>query len=158
MKLVLLVGLAIVVAGCGSAPEAAATKTAPPVAAPVHVADHTSLFPLPGQVSTSVVPDHLLDMKEMPGGSVAEYEVKGKKYQEFIIDAETSQKAAFLMLDMKTELKKDPEYIAYMGGYFGLYGDRPLYCFAKLHYLAGVVGLSKDQADPLARNLAAQLH
>ncbi len=55
-----------------------------------------------------------------------------------------------MMLDMKAELKKDPEYISYMGGYFGMYGDKPLYCFSKLHYLAGVVGLPKDKADKIA--------
>jgi hypothetical protein len=63
-----------------------------------------------------------------------------------------------MMLDIKDQLKKDPEYIAYMGGYFGMYGDKPLYCFAKTHYLAGIVGLPKDKADPLAIGLAAQLH
>ena len=161
MKKALLpvVVLSMVLLACNSAPEADETKTAPPApVAPAHVPDHTSLFPLPGQSGTSIVPDHILDMKSMPGGSLAEYDVKGKKYRMFIIDAETAQKAAFLMLDMKTELKKDPEYIAYMGGYFGMYGDKPLYCFAKLHYLAGLVGLTKDKADPMMRSLAAQLH
>jgi hypothetical protein len=139
--------------GCTSAPEP------PPAApAPAHVPDHTSLFPDKGKVGTSVVPDHILDMKALPGGSLAEYDVKGQKYQEFIIDADSTQKAAFMMLDIKDQLKKDPEYIAYMGGYFGMYGDKPLYCFAKTHYLAGIVGLPKDKADPLAISLAAQLH
>jgi hypothetical protein len=96
-------------------------------------------------------------MKALPGGSLAEYNVKGKKYQMFIIDADSNQNAAFMMLDMKAALK-DPQYISWMGGYFGIYGDKPLYCFAKLHYLAGVVGLAEDKADPLARGLAAQLH
>jgi hypothetical protein len=32
-----------------------------------------------------------------------------------------------------------------------------LYCFAKGKYLAGVVGLDKDKADPIARQLAARL-
>ena len=79
------------------------------------------------------------------------------KYKLFIIEAASAQDAAFLLTDIKPTLK-DPEYIAYMGGYFGMYGDKPLYCFAKLHYLAGIVGLPKDKADPLAIGLAAQLH
>jgi hypothetical protein len=149
-----LIGLA----GCGSEPEPAAP--AKPVAAPEppRIPDHTSLFPDKGKVATRVVPDHILDMKKLPGGSVADYDLKGAKYQMFIVDADSNQNAAFLMLDMKDELQKGPEYIAYMGGYFGMYGDRPLYCFAKLHYLAGVVGLPKAKADPLMRDLAAQLH
>lgn len=160
-KLFLAAGavLAAGLAGCSSAPEPAAT-TAPPATAPAppRVPDHTSLFPDEGKVSTEVVPDHILDMKALPGGSLAEYAVKGKKYQMFIIDADSNQKAAFMMLDLKDELQKNPKYIPYMGGYFGMYGDKPLYCFAKLHYLAGIVGLPMAKADPLARDLAAQLH
>ncbi len=148
--------------GCGSSPEPAATNATPPATAPkpqpAPVADHTSIFPDAGKVATRVVPDHILDMKALPGGSVADYEVKGKKYQMFIVDADSIQNAAFMMLDMKAELNKDPEYIAYMGGYFGTYHDQPFYCFAKLHYLAGVVGLPKAKADPMMRDLAAQLH
>jgi hypothetical protein len=149
-----LIGLA----GCGSTPEPAAP--AKPVAAPApkEVPDHTSLFPDKGKVATRIVPDHILDMKKLPGGSVADYDVKGTKYQMFIVDADSNQNAAFMMLDMRDEMQSKPEYIAYMGGYFGSYGDKPFYCFAKLHYLAGVVGLPKAKADPLMRDLAAQLH
>jgi hypothetical protein len=118
---------------------------------------HTSLFPEAGKVSAVIVPDHMLDMKALPGGSLAEYDVKGKKYREFIIDTDSSQTAAFMMLDVKSQLK-DPQYISWMGGYFGMYGDKPVYCFSKLHYVAGVVGLVEDKADPIARTLAAQLH
>ena len=82
--------------------------------------------------------------------------MNGTKFQEFIIDTDSAQTAAFMMLDMKAEMK-DPQYLASMGGYAGTYEDKPLYCFAKLHYLAGVVGLPQAKADPLARTLAAQL-
>jgi hypothetical protein len=158
-KAVALALLSIALAACSSAPEPATTPPSaiPPPAIPAKVADHTHLFPDDGKVSATVVGDHILDMKAMPGGSLAEYEVKGKKYRMFIIDADSTQNAAFMMLDMKGEMKKDPEYIPYMGGYFGTYGDQPFYCFAKLHYLAGIEGLPKAQADPLARELAAQL-
>jgi hypothetical protein len=153
-----IAGSMLLLSGCGSAPEPAETKAPPVAPAPAKVPDHTSLFPKAGQTNMSVIPDHMLDMKKMPGGSFAEYyEVKGKKYQMFIIDAEEAQKAAFLLLDMKAELR-DPAYIAEMGGFFGMYGDKPLYCFAKLHYLAGVVGLPQAKADPMMRDLAAQLH
>jgi hypothetical protein len=144
---------------CSSTPEPPAT---PPAAAtpapPPEVADHTSLFPDEGKVATRIVPDHILDLKVLPGGSLADYEVKGKKYQMFIIDTDSAQKAAFMMLDVKAAMQKDPDYISYMGGYSGMYGDQPLYCFSKLHYVAGILGLPKAQADPLAIKLAAQLH
>jgi len=154
IPLIALLGLA----ACSSTPEPTASTTPPAAPEPARVPDHTSIFPDAGKVGTAVVPNHILDMKSMPGGSLADYDVKGKKYQMFIIDEDSTQKAAFTMLDMRAELQKNPEYISYMGGYFGMYGDKPLYCFAKLHYLAGIVGLPKDKADPIARSLAAQLH
>ena len=157
-KSVLYALISLALAGCSSSPEPAATTAAPPATASAPVPNHTSLFPVAGQVSTAVVPDHILGMKALPGGSIADYNVKSKKYQMFIVDGESTQKAAFMMLDMKAELQPNPDYISYMGGYFGTYGDKPFYCFAKLHYLAGIVGLTKDQADPLARTLAAQLN
>jgi hypothetical protein len=45
-----------------------------------------------------------------------------------------------------------------MGGYFGTDAGKPVYVFAKLKYLAGVVGLPEDLADPVARQLAARLY
>ena len=92
----------------------------------------------------------------MPGGSLGDYSAKGKKYQIFIVDAATNQKAAFLLLDLKDTLQA-PEYIAYMGGYAGSDGNRNIYAFAKKQYLAGVVGLPKADADPIAIELASQL-
>jgi hypothetical protein len=154
LAVLLLTGLA----GCSSAPEKKATmqivQVEPPREPPK---DHTSLFPDAGKVSTKLVPDHILDLKALPGGSWAEYDVKGKKYQEFIIDSDSAQTAAFMLPDIKAQLT-NPKYIPWMGGYFGLLGDKQVFCFAKLHYLAGVVGLPEDKADPLARTLAAQLN
>jgi len=45
-----------------------------------------------------------------------------------------------------------------MGGYFGTDAGGPVYVFAKAKYLAGVVGLAEDRADPIARQLAARLY
>jgi hypothetical protein len=155
----------LILSSCGSAPQGsgktgsdAAVPAVPAAAAPAPkpVADRTSALPKEGLQSSKVVPDHILDVPKMPGGSLGEYEVKGRKFQMFVIDADTNQGAAFLLLDMKAALK-DTEYLAHMGGYFGMKGDVPVYTFAKLHYLAGVVGLPKGTADPLARVLASRL-
>lgn len=154
LAVLLLFGLV----ACSSAPEPApAPAPAKAPAAPEAVKDHTSLFPDAEKVSTKVVPDHILDIKALPGGSWAEYDVKGKKYQEFIIDTDSTQTAAFMLLDVKAELA-NPQYIPWMGGYFGTLGDKQVYCFSKLHYVAGIVGLPENKADPLGRTLAAQLH
>jgi hypothetical protein len=137
---------------CSSPPSPAAkTEEAPPT-----VKDDTALLPLTGRKSAQVIPNHLLGINALPGGTLGDYEAHGKKYQVFIIEADSNQKAAFLDTDLRDALK-DPEYIAYMGGYFGEHNGTPIYGFAKLQYLAGVVGLPKDEADPIARQLAARL-
>jgi hypothetical protein len=152
LAVLLLAGLV----GCGSAPEQKATAKVTQIP-PEPPKDHTSLFPDAGKVSTKVVPDHILDLKALPGGSWAEYDVKGKKYQEFIIDTDSTQTAAFMLLDVKAQLA-NPQYISWMGGYFGMLGDKHVYVYSKTHYVAGIVGLPEDKADPLGRVLAAQLH
>ena len=155
MKITALLAV-LLLAGCSSRPEPAPAP-AKVAAAPEPPKDHTSLFPDEGKVSTKVVPDHILDLKALPGGSWAEYDVKGKKYQEFIIDTDSPQTASFMLLDVKAQLT-DPQYISWMGGYFGTLGDKQLYCYSKTHYVAGIVGLPEAKADPLGRILAAQLH
>ena len=156
-----LAATALLLSACSSehpaaAPEAAA-KPAPVVPAPPPVVDHTASLPSAGLVGSRVVPDHILDVAKLPGGNLGEYAVKGKKYQIFIVDAGTNQKAAFYLLDLKATMQK-PEYLAYMGGYAGSDGTRDLYIFAKKKFLAGVVGLPKAAADPVAIELAGHLN
>jgi hypothetical protein len=142
----------IALAGCSSAPEKKAEAPAPPP-----VKDNTAkLLPL-NRTSAKVVPDHLLGRTALPGGTIGEYDAAGLKYQLFIIETDSAQTAAILLLDLKATLK-DPAYIAYMGGYFGTDANGAVYVFAKAKYLAGVVGLSEDRADPIARQLAARLY
>jgi hypothetical protein len=136
-----------------TSPPAPAAKTAE---APPKVKDDTALLPLAGRTNAQVVPNHLLGIDALPGGTLGDYVVHGKKYQLFITEADSNQKAAFMDTDLRDALK-DPEYIAYMGGYFGQRGGTPIYGFARLQYLAGVVGLPKDEADPIARELASRL-
>jgi hypothetical protein len=51
-----------------------------------------------------------------------------------------------------------PNYIAYMGGYMGSDGQPDIHVLAKKQYRAGVVGLSRDTADPIAFDLASHLN
>lgn len=119
--------------------------------------DHTPSLIQEGLLASRVVPDHILDQPKLPGGSLGEYQKKGRKYQAFIIDADSNQAAALLLFSFKAELK-DPEYISYMGGYFGSDGKQPIYIFAKKQYVAGIAGLTMAEADPLARTMASRLH
>jgi len=149
--LVLTAALTVLI-GCGSAPQK--QTEAPP---PPPVKDDTALLLPLNRTSAKVVPNHLLGKSALPGGTIGDYDVDGLKYQLFIIETDTAQDAAILLLDLKATLK-DPAYIAYMGGYFGTDAGGPVYEFAKAKYLAGVVGLSEDRADPIARQLAARLY
>ncbi len=140
---------------CNSAPAPAPdTKAAAPPPAPVK--DDTALLLDAHRTAAQVVPDHILGIAAMPGGSIGDYDDHGKKYQVFIVEADSPDNAAFLLLDMKAAMT-NPAYLAQMGGYFGTRDGKGLYVFAKAKYLAGVVGLDKDAADPIAREQAAQL-
>lgn len=153
MRRVLLIAALWVVA-CSSPPAAEKKAAVPP---PPPVKDNTALLLSDHRTGVRTVPNHLLDMAAMPGGTIGDYEDHGKKYQLFIIESDTPDNAAFLLLDFKAALT-DPEYLAYIGGYFGADAGKPVYVFARLKYLAGVVGLDKAAADPIARELAARLH
>ena len=158
MRGVLLIAalIASLTVGCGSAPE---KKAAAPPGRPVKppVKDDTALLLPLNRTAARIVPDHLLGKTAMPGGTIGDYEEGGKKYQLFIIETASAQDAAILLLDLKVSLTQ-PAYIAYMGGYFGTDAGKPVYVFAKSNYLAGVVGLPEDLADPIARQLAARLY
>ncbi|MDP9171948.1 MAG: hypothetical protein M3N54_15125 [Acidobacteriota bacterium] len=142
----------VMLAGCSQAPNPAANTEA---VAPA-VKDSSAMLPLTGRTSASVVPNHLLGNPKLPGGTVGEYDTEGRKYQLFIIETASNQDAAMMLMDAKSGMR-DTQLIPWMGGYFGTDGKGPVYVFPKLRYLAGVVGLSKDEADPIARTLATRL-
>jgi hypothetical protein len=147
---------ALVLIGCGSStPEKTAAKAAE-APAPPPVVDDTAKLPEPHRTSAKVVPNNLLGIKALPGGTIGDYEEKGRKYQLFIIETPTPQDAAIHLLDIKAVLK-DPTYVASFGGYFGNDGTSDIFAFAKDKYLTGVVGLPQARADAIARQLAAQL-
>jgi hypothetical protein len=140
--------------GCGSASDKkAVVAEAPP---PPPVRDNRILLLAEHQKAAMLVQDHLLGKKVFPGGTLGQYDDDDKKYQLFIISTASPQDAAILLLDTKATMR-DAQYLAYMGGYFGTDAGKPFYVFADKQYLAGVVGLEEDLADPIARQLAARL-
>ncbi|HEY3827332.1 MAG TPA: hypothetical protein VGL82_22420 [Bryobacteraceae bacterium] len=153
MRRLALMAIGCILIGCSSPPE---KKAEAPPPAPSVKDDTALLLPL-NRTGAKVVPNHLLGKDALPGGTVGDYDANGLKYQLFVIETDTAQDAAILLLDLKAALK-DPAYIAYMGGYFGTDASGPIYVFAKAKYLAGVVGLAEDQADPIARQLAVRLY
>jgi hypothetical protein len=110
-------------------------------------------FPVTSRTAIKEVPNHLLNNSALPPGILADY----PGYQLFLIRSTDAQKAAFLLLDYK-KLLQSPKYLANMGGYFGLdAAQKPNYVFAKGPFLAGVIGLPQDQADPIARQFAGRI-
>jgi hypothetical protein len=140
----------------GPVPEKPASSTA--VTPPAHdpPRDVSTKFPLAGQTGMQLVPDHLLGKDFMPGGNLADYKTAAGVYQMFLLKMADSQKAAFLLLDWKSAMP-EAKYLAHMGGYYGTDQGRAIYVFAKGPYLAGLVGLSEEKADPEARRFAARL-
>lgn len=150
---------ALVLVGCGSAPEPAAEKKAevkPAEAKPKPVRDHTSVLPTEGQMSAKVSQENLLGMKSLPGGSIGDYKAKGKTYQMFLIEADNNEKAAMILFNAKAEMK-DPTFVASFGGYFGEFNGQKVFLFSKKYYVAGVVGLDQKDADAMGRILAGQI-
>ena len=154
MKLTLLVTLLLaLLSGCSNPP--AQSKAVEPQQA-VAPQDQSRHFPMTGQINMEIVPEHLLGKDFMPGGNLAEYRVGKSEYRQFLGKMPDAQTAAFLLLDWKKTLK-DAQYIANMGGYYGMDGDRPVYVFTKGVWVAGIVGLPQAKADVVARQFAARL-
>ena len=120
------------------------------------VRDQSRMLPPKGLKHSGIVMDRVAGIPKLPGGTVGDYVSGGKTYQIFIVDAETNQQAAFLLLDAKGVLQ-NPEYLSSFGGYFGQESGRPVFVFAKERYLTGIVGLPQAEADPIARTLASRL-
>jgi len=156
MRLLAATLAAILLGACSSpAPRKAAEKKAE-APAPPPVKDNSEKLLTANRVSAEVVQNHLLGISALPGGTIGDYRAKGQKYQLFVIETETPQDAAIMLLDLKNTLK-DPEYIASFGGYFGADSNGNLFVFAKGKFLAGVAGLPQAKADAIARELAAKL-
>jgi hypothetical protein len=157
-----LIGLAGALAaltGCSAPapqPEFKNRSDAPVRDRTVTVRDQSRMLPPKGLRHSGIVMDHVAGIPKLPGGTVGDYANGSRTYQIFIVDAETNQQAAFLLLDAKGVLQNS-EYLSSFGGYFGQESGRPVFVFAKERYLTGIVGLPQAEADPIARILASRL-
>ena len=151
-----LAGALAVLSSCGSPPPKEMAQNAP-AAAPVKPPDESRRFPLADQVSIRLVDDQVLGKDFLPGGNVAEYRRKARTYQQFLVRAKSPEAAALLLFDFKGHLR-DAKFLPHMGGYFGMDGAAPVYMFQKASFLAGFVGLTEKDAEPLARQFATRLN
>jgi hypothetical protein len=142
-------------AGCDSG-QKAVPVTAPlkPAVKPV---DLTRFFPLTNRGEVKLEEEHLLGKDYLPGGNIAHYKNGKQEYDLFLLKTSGNETAALLVFELKGKLK-DPKFIPQFGGYYGLDGEKKIFVFPKLAYLAGVIGLSEKDADGIARDFAARIH
>jgi hypothetical protein len=139
---------------CGSpAPEAAKAPEAAPLPPP---RNESYRFPKEELVSTSIAADHILGKDFLPPGNVAEYSRDGKTYTLFLIAALNEEKATMLAYDISTHLTGSA-FIADFGGYAGALDGEHWFIFPKRRAVAGIVGLSQEEAHELGRVFAAQM-
>jgi hypothetical protein len=135
---------------CGQTPAPEAAKAPEPLPPP---RDESHRFPKEGLVGTSIAADHVLGKDFLPPGNVAEYSRDGKTYHLFLIAMPTEEKAVFLDYDIKERLT-DAAFVADFGGFFGTLDGEPWFIFPKKSAVAGIVGLSQQEAHEAARVFA----
>lgn len=145
----------MVLAGCDSAPKSA--PAAEPAKKAAKPADLTRFFPMANRGDVKLEEEHLLGKDYLPGGNIAHYKNGKQEYDLFLLKTSGNEAAALLMFDFKGKLKA-PKLIPSFGGYWGMDGERKIFVFPKLAFVAGVVGLSEKDADPIARDFAARIH
>jgi len=141
----------LLLAACDSAPKP------PPVKQVTPPADLSRFFPLTNRGDVKLEPEHLLGKDYLPGGNIAHYKNGNQEYDLLLLKTKGNEDAALLVFEFKGKLK-DAKLIPHFGGYYGTDGGRKIFVFPKLAYLAGVVGLSEKDADPIAREFAARIH
>lgn len=147
--------LALLLAGCSSAPAPEVEKKAASPVAPKPT-DQTRRFPMAERGEVVVIEAQLLGKSFLPGGNLAKYKRAGKEYEMFLVRAATPTAAATMLLDYKNSLV-EPKFVAHFGGFFGDDAGTPTFLFSKGSWLAGVRGLNREDADAVARELAARL-
>ena len=154
-SLLLLTSVGLILSGCGTSEPTRPTANAQPPQT-FTTKDETSLFPPAGRVATQVYPDHMMNKQFLPGGTMAEYRGDRGEYRAFVVHLMDGKKASFLLDDYKKVLQ-NPDYSAEKATCFGTDNGQMTYVFVRGPYLAGIVGLPKDQAEAAAHQLADKL-
>lgn len=141
---------------CSSPPPKAPPKAEAPPPKPKPL-NESSFMPEKGRVSVEVVEDKMLGLPFAPGGTLAVYKSGAKQWRQFLLRTDSNQDAALMLLEFKKVLR-EPKYLPAFGGYFGTMPEgQPLFVFAKNAHIAGLAGLSEQDADLPARNFAAMV-
>lgn len=150
--------LATLLSACGGAPkgeEKEAKKEFALPDLPRPIAEDVK-FPSAGRKSITMVEKNLLGYSFLGGGNLAEYDTGKAKYRFFFIRCRTAGQAGIYLSDIKG-LLVEPKFVASYGGYYSQMPEGPLFLFAKGIYLAGIAGLSEEQAVEMGKEFAARL-
>lgn len=118
--------------------------------------DASALLPKENVVAVKVVKKELLGKSFMPGGALASYQKGKKAYQMFLSELPTPTDSAIVLAHWDEALKS-PKVVRSLDAYYGVDTGRPIYVFARGRWIAGITGLSEQEADRQARMLAAHL-
>lgn len=125
-------------------------------AAAARAARESALLPKENVLEVKVVPKELLGKPFMPGGTIARYQKGKDSYEIFLSELPSETDSAIVIAHWDGALK-NPKVIRSLDAYYGLDGQRPVYVFAKGHWVAGITGLPEQEADQQARRLAGRL-
>lgn len=99
---------------------------------------------------------NLLGKSFMPPGTLARYRKGNQAYEIFITELPTETDSAIVLAHWDQALK-NPKVVKSLDAYYGMDGGRPIYVFAKGRWVAGITGLTENEADQQARALARRL-
>jgi hypothetical protein len=152
----LLPCLMLLLVACGEAEKPAGPKYPWKAAAPAPKGE-TLRFPPNDQVSVSVVEDQILGHDFLPGGNLGVYKKGTKEYKLFLVKMADYVAPANALLEYKNRMP-DAKLVATFGGYAGTDRGQPAFVFTKGLYLLGIVGLTPEEADPVARYFAGRVN
>jgi hypothetical protein len=118
----------------------------------------TSSNPLPTEnmLEVNVSKGNLLGKAFMPAGTLARYRRGNQAYEIFIAEMATETDSAIVLAHWDQALK-NPKVVKSLDAYYGTDEGRPIYVFAKGRWVAGITGLTENEADQQARALASRL-
>jgi hypothetical protein len=116
----------------------------------------SAILPKENMVAVKVVKKELLGKSFMPGGALAVYQTGKKAYEIFLSELPTPTDSAIVLAHWDEALKS-PKVVRSLDAYYGVDAGRPIYVFARGRWIAGITGLSEEDADRQARMLASHL-
>jgi hypothetical protein len=119
-------------------------------------ANASALLPKENVVAVKVVKKGLLGKSFMPGGTLAVYKTGKNTYEIFLSELPTPTDSAIVLAHWDEALK-NPKVVRSLDAYYGVDAGRPIYVFARGRWIAGITGLSEEEADRQARMLAEHL-